>query len=57
MWRSGAVVESLYFKQALGISGDDLVSGIIYIGTAAKTIAPRAEIHTEAFVSQWNPSH
>ncbi|MEK5764550.1 nitroreductase family protein, partial [Acinetobacter junii] len=30
MWRSGAVVESLYFKQALGISGDDLVSGIIY---------------------------
>ncbi|GAA5558065.1 putative NAD(P)H nitroreductase YdjA [Acinetobacter schindleri] len=56
MWRSGAVVESLYFKQALGISGDDLVSGIIYIGTAAKTIAPRAEIHTEAFVSQWNPS-
>lgn len=57
MWRSGAVVESLYFKQALGISGDDLVSGIIYIGTAAKTIAPRAENHTEAFVSQWNPSH
>ncbi|MFV5490979.1 nitroreductase family protein [Acinetobacter sp. ASP199] len=57
MWRSGAVVESLYFKQALGISGNDLVSGIIYIGTAAKTIAPRAEIYTETFVSQWNSSH
>ncbi|KGT48070.1 nitroreductase family protein [Acinetobacter sp. HR7] len=57
MWRSGAVVESQYFKKALGISGDDLVSGIIYIGTAAKSIAPRAEIHTAEFVSPWNPSH
>lgn len=57
MWRSGAVVESRYFKQALGIAENDLVSGIIYIGTAVKAIAPRAEIHTEDFVSQWNPSH
>lgn len=53
IWRSGAVVESTLFKQALGISKDDLVSGIIYIGTAAKAIAPRAEIQTHDYVSQW----
>jgi len=54
MWRSGAVVESGLFKQALGISKDDLVSGIIYIGTAAKAIPARAEIQTGDFVSYWN---
>ena len=54
MWRSGAVVESKFFKQSLGIGKDDLVSGIIYIGTAAKAIAPRAEIQTQNYVSYWN---
>jgi len=54
MWRSGAVVESKFFKQSLGIGKDDLVSGIIYIGTAAKAIAPRAEIQTLNYVSYWN---
>jgi len=54
MWRSGAVVESKFFKQSLGIDKDDLVSGIIYIGTAAKAIAPRAEIQTQNYVSYWN---
>lgn len=54
MWRSGAVVESTHFKQALGITANDLISGIIYIGTAAKSIAGRAEIVTADFVGQWN---
>jgi nitroreductase len=54
MWRSGAVVESKHFKQALNLSEDDLVSGIIYIGTAVKAIPPRNEINTQEFVSYWN---
>lgn len=53
MWRSGAVVESVLFKQALGLADDDLISGIIYIGTAVKAIPPRAEIQTSEFVSEW----
>lgn len=53
MWRSGAVVESALFKQALGLTADDLISGIIYIGTAVKAIPPRAEIQTSEFVSEW----
>ena len=57
MWRSGVVVESTLFKQALGISKDDLISGIIYIGTAAKTIASRADIQTSNYVSYWNPNN
>ena len=39
------------------ISKDDLVSGIIYIGTAAKAIPPRAEIQTSDFVSYWNQNN
>ena len=31
----------------------DLISGIIYIGTAAKTIAPRAEIESQDFLKVW----
>lgn len=54
MWRSGAVVESALFKQALGLTADDLISGIIYIGTAVKSIPPRAEIQSAEFVSDWN---
>lgn len=54
MWRSGAVVESKLLKQALGMTEQDLISGIIYVGTAAKTIPPRAEINTADYVSTWN---
>ena len=54
MWRSGAVIESNLFKQALGLAEDDLISGIIYIGTAAKVISARAEVATENYVSYWN---
>lgn len=57
MWRSGAVVESKLFKQALGLSEQDLISGIIYIGTAVKAIPPRAEIISADFVSQWHKSN
>ena len=53
MWRSGAVVESNWLKQQLGLNTQDLISGIIYIGTAAKAIAPRAAIDSEAFVKVW----
>lgn len=55
MWRTGAVVESALLKQGLGLSEQDLISGIVYIGTAAKAIAPRAAIDSAAFFSQWNP--
>ena len=53
MWRSGAVVESNWLKQQLGLKEQDLISGIIYIGTAAKTIAPRAEIESQDFLKVW----
>ena len=53
MWRSGAVVESNWLKQQLGLQQQDLISGIIYIGTAAKAISPRAEIDSQDFVKIW----
>ena len=53
MWRSGAVVESNWLKQQFGLKEQDLISGIIYIGTAAKTIAPRAEIESQDFLKIW----
>lgn len=54
MWRSGAVVESNLLKQALNLNPDDLISGIIYVGTAAKAIPARTELNTQAYVSYWN---
>lgn len=54
MWRTGAVVESKYLKQAFGLSENDLISGIIYIGSAAKAIAPRAALESNEFVNYWN---
>ena len=56
MWRSGAVVESKWLKHQLGLNDQDLISGIIYIGTAAKAIAPRAEIATQDFLKNWQAS-
>ena len=56
MWRSGAVVESTWLKHQLGLNDQDLISGIIYIGTAAKAIAPRAEIATQDFLKNWQAS-
>lgn len=53
IWRSGAVVESKLLKQSFGLAEDDLIAGIIYIGTAAKTIAARSEIDTQNYVSYW----
>lgn len=55
MWRSGAVVESNLLKQQLGLDSRDMISGIIYIGTAAKQIAARSEIDTSVLVSNWQP--
>lgn len=54
IWRSGAVIESNVFKQSLGLSNSDLISGIIYIGTATKAIPARVEIDTKHYVSYWN---
>lgn len=54
IWRSGAVIESRLFKQALGLAAEDLISGIIYIGTAVKAIPARAEINSQNYVSYWN---
>lgn len=54
MWRSGAVVESKLLKKALGLDETDLISGIIYVGTAAKEIAPRPEIDPSQFVQFWH---
>jgi len=53
MWRSGAVVESKLFKQLLGLSERDLISGIIYVGTAAKEIAARVKVDSKQYVQYW----
>lgn len=53
MWRSGAVVESHLLKRQLGLKDQDLISGIIYIGTAFKAIAPRLDNDPQSNVTYW----
>lgn len=54
IWRTGAVVESTTLKRALKLQERDLISGIIYIGTADKVISPRADIDLTEHVSLWD---
>ncbi|MCG2572588.1 nitroreductase [Acinetobacter sp. ME22] len=54
MWRTGAIVESVSLKKALGLQAHDLISGVIYVGTAAKALAPRAELTVSNYVSYWS---
>lgn len=54
IWRSGAVVESKLLKQKLGLQAHDLISGIIYVGTAVKAIPARPQIDTQTHVSFWH---
>lgn len=54
IWRSGAVVESKLLKTALGLNEQDLISGIIYAGSIAKPIAPRADQSIVEYVSYWH---
>ena len=54
MWRSGAVVESTYLKTQLGFAERDIISGIIYIGTAAKEIPARVPLQSSEFVQYWS---
>lgn len=56
IWRTGAVAESEALKQALGLQARDLISGILYIGTADKQIPPRPECDVNEFVQIWSPS-
>lgn len=56
IWRTGAVVESSTLKKALNLKERDLISGIIYIGTAARDIPARAEICIEDYISSWQES-
>lgn len=53
IWRSGAVVESKLLKHKLGLQAHDLISGIIYVGTAVKAIPARPQIDTQSHVSIW----
>ncbi len=55
MWRTGPVVESSWLKQQLGLTAQDYISGIIYIGTASKAILSRAAIDVEDYVQAWQP--
>ena len=53
IWRTGAIVESPSFKQAFGCGQQDLIAGIIYIGTEAKAAPPREPSVVADFLSQW----
>ena len=53
MWRTGSVVESTWLKQQFGLTASDYISGIIYIGTASKSMSPRAPIDHQRYVQTW----
>lgn len=53
MWRTGAMAESEVFKQKMGLKSDDEIAGFIYIGTAARQLAPRERLPVNDFLADW----
>lgn len=53
MWRSGALVESAVLKQALGVAEQDVIAGLVYIGTPARAIAPRERLAVSNYLCNW----
>lgn len=41
MWRTGEWVKSTYIKQYFGLTAEDYLSAILYIGTATRQLPPR----------------
>lgn len=53
MWRTGNLVESSYLKQALGLTVEDYISGILYIGSASRELPVRDDAIDEHFIRYW----
>jgi nitroreductase len=53
MWRTGTMAESGVFKQKMGLKAEDEVAGFIYIGTAARQLAPRERLPVNEFLTDW----
>ena len=56
IWRSGAAAESASLKRALNCTATDELAGFVYIGTAAKEIAPRHDLNVSDFLTDWAPN-
>ncbi|KAA8735610.1 nitroreductase [Acinetobacter qingfengensis] len=53
IWRTGDIAENSYFRQAMGCDEHDVITGIVYIGTAFKDIPAREPLKVEDFLSHW----
>lgn len=53
MWRSGALVESLELKQALGVAQQDIIAGLVYIGTPSRNLTARERLPVAEFLHHW----
>lgn len=57
MWRTGALVESPQLKAAFGLSADDEIAGLVYIGSPAKAMTPRQPLVVADFLQHWSIPH
>src|SRR5690606_31549054 len=53
MWRSGAPCFDPHVKAALGVEGDDMIVGFLYVGTADRAAALLPETAAD-YVETWN---
>lgn len=53
IWRTGAMAESALFKQKMRLKPEDELAGFIYIGTAARQLAPRQRLPVNDFLADW----
>jgi nitroreductase len=53
IWRTGAVAQSPSLKQALGCAEQDVIAGMIYLGSIAKAAPEREALLPSDFLSVW----
>ncbi|HET8731216.1 MAG TPA: nitroreductase [Moraxellaceae bacterium] len=53
MWRTGPLAKAPLVRAALGLSGQESISGFLYVGTAAAEPRRIVPLAVDEFVSEW----
>jgi nitroreductase len=53
IWRTGSIAFNAAFRAGLGLSEDDQIVGMLYMGTP-KAVKPLRPLHSSEYVQLWS---
>lgn len=54
IWRTGAVAQLNYLREALGCKPDDEIVGLVYVGTPVQQPPARIPLPVDEFLTEWH---